>query len=361
MSHHFDSPTAIEDGRLNLCDLYVFPEWPGTSTLVLTVNPDSGRSSPTTFRPDALYELVVASDGGTREDRAFRMTFGEPDAGGNQHMQVRYAVGPRSRSGLEGTDLGVGRTGESFALSSGGSAWFGLAQDPFWGDAVALFAFNRALADNQFRPELFSGPPGNLLAGRNVTAIALQIPDAAFGGTDVAVWARISLYGHAPQRQVSRAAHPLLRSFFFPHPGPGTEALNAGAPADDVARYSDLVRRTAAHIADLSRAADPVGHAAAVAAAFLPDQLRYRPGLPAHFAPGAGNGRDLRDDAFGTTLSLIVGRPLGTTTSPHPVVPEFPHLAPAGQDDIPALADMLGLRRSPIRDSSAPPDGEPGR
>jgi Domain of unknown function (DUF4331) len=360
MSHHFDSPTAIEDGRLNLCDLYVFPERPGTSTLVLTVNPDAGRSSPTTFRPDALYEFVIAGDGGAREDRAFRMTFGEPDADGNQQMQVRCAVGPWSRSGIEGTDLGAGRTGETFGLSNGGSAWFGLAQDPFWGDAVALFAFNRALADNQYRPELFSGPPGNLLAGRNVTAIAVQIPDAAFGGTDVAVWARISLYGHAPQRQVSRAAHPLLRSFFFPAPGPATEALNAGSPADDVATYTDGVRRTAAHIAEVSRATDPVGHAATVAAAFLPDQLRYRPGQPVHFAPGDGNGRDLHDDAFGTTLSLLVGRPLGITTSPHPQVPEFPHLAPAGHDDIPALADMLGLRRTPIRDPSAPADDETG-
>lgn len=75
MSHHFDSPTAIEDGRLNLLDVYVFPEAPRTSTLVLTVNPDSGRSSPTTFRADALYELVIASDGGTDEDRAFRALF----------------------------------------------------------------------------------------------------------------------------------------------------------------------------------------------------------------------------------------------------------------------------------------------
>jgi hypothetical protein len=74
MSHHFDSPTAIEDGRLNLCDLYVFPETPDTSTLVLTVNPDSGRSNPTTFRPDALYEFVIASDGSTREDRAWQMS-----------------------------------------------------------------------------------------------------------------------------------------------------------------------------------------------------------------------------------------------------------------------------------------------
>ena len=353
MSHHFDSPTAIEDGRLNLGDLYVFPESPGTSTLVVTVNPDAGRSNPTTFRPDALYEFAIASDGGTREDRAFRMSFGEPDANGNQNMQVRYATGPSSQSGTEGTDLGVGRTGKSFALSNGGSAWFGLARDPFWGDAAALFAFAHGLAESQYRPELFTVTPGNLLAGRNVTAIALQVPDETFGGSDVAIWARISLHGHAPPRQVSRAAHPLLRSFFFPQPGPATEALNAGSPADDVATYSDVVLRTALHVAEVSGAATPGEQAAAIVAAFLPDQLRYRPGQPAHFEPTTGNGRALHDDAFGTTVSLMVGRPLGVTTSPHPVVPEFPHLAPPGHDDLPALADMLGIREH----AAKPPPG----
>jgi hypothetical protein len=143
---------------------------------------------------------------------------------------------------------------------------------------------------------------------------------------------------------VSRAAHPLLRSFFFPQPGPATEALNAGSPADDVTTYRDVVLRTAQHVAEVSGAATPGEQAAAIVAAFLPDQLRYRPGQPAHFAPGTGNGRGLHDDAFGTTVSLMVGRPLGVTTSPHPVVPEFPHLAPAGHDDLPALADMLGIR-----------------
>jgi Domain of unknown function (DUF4331) len=192
---------------------------------------------------------------------------------------------------------------------------------------------------------LFTAAPANLLAGRNVTAIALQVPDVTFGGTDVAVWARISLYGHGPRRQVSRAARPLLRALFFPQPGADTEALNAGSPDGDVATFGEAVRATAAQVATLSGAADPGAHAATVVAAFLPDVLRYRPGQSARFAPGTGNGRGLHDDAFGTTLSLLAGRPLGVTASPNPVVPEFPHLAPAGHQDIPVLADLLGLRR----------------
>ncbi len=72
--------------------------------------------------------------------------------------------------------------------------------------------------------------------------------------------------------------------------------------------------------------------------------LRYWPGQPARFAPGTGNGRGLHDDAFGTALSLLAGDQLSVTTSPNPVVPGFPHLAAAGHEDIPALADLFGLR-----------------
>jgi hypothetical protein len=107
------------------------------------------------------------------------------------------------------------------------------------------------------------------------------------------------------------------------------------------------VQRTAALVAKLSRASHPEEHAATLVAAFLPDLLRYRPGQSAHFAPGTGNGRGLHDDAFGTTLSLLVGQQLGATTSPNPVVPGFPHLAPAGYEDMPPLADLLGLREHP--------------
>ena len=39
MSHHFDTPTAKEDPRINVCDFYLFRGRPGTTVMALTVNP----------------------------------------------------------------------------------------------------------------------------------------------------------------------------------------------------------------------------------------------------------------------------------------------------------------------------------
>lgn len=347
MSHHFDSPTAIEDGRLNLCDVYAFPGPGDTSTVILTVNPDAGRSSPTTLRPDALYEVAIASDAGTVEDRAIRVSVGDPDGNGRQPVTVRYAEGSQSRTGADGSTHGEGHTGETFRLMHDGLAWVGQAADPFWGDGAALFQFHEGIAAGEYRPETFTQPAADVFDGRNVTAIALQLPNAAFGSDHVTLWARISLYGHAPQRLVSRMGNPMLRPLFFAAPGPDSEALNGASPADDVARYSDRLREIAAKIAELRGLADTAQHAAAVASAFLPDVIHFRPGQPAVFTPGAGNGRALHDDAFGTALSVLNGGPLGVTTSPRPVVSEFPYLAPPNRDELPALLDLFGLRGRP--------------
>src|SRR6266540_947924 len=234
VSHHFDSAADRADGRINPCDLYAFPAAPDTTALIVTVNPDAGRSSPTTFRPDALYEFVVASNGGTSEDLALRVTFTEPDHSGQQQVRVLRANGAAARHGTEGTPLGEGRTGAVFALSDSGLAWAGLAADPFNGDGIALGKFLQGLTEGRYTPEVFTAAPSNTFAGRDVTAIALQLPDDALGGTRIALWARISLDsgGHAPQPQVSRVGQAMLRPLFFNPPETEAEldTLNAGAP-----------------------------------------------------------------------------------------------------------------------------------
>ncbi len=354
MSHHFDSPTAIADGRINLCDLFVFPGVPGTTTLILTVNPDAGRSSATTFRPDALYEFVVASDGGTREDIAFRVTFTKPDGTGNQQMRVLRADGAAARHGTEGTLLGKGHTGEVFTLGAGGLAWAGLAADPFTADGIALAGFLQGLAAGHYDPGVFTSSPGNIFAGRDVTAVALQVPDADLGSTRIAVWARITLFGHAPQLQVSRIGQAMLRPLFFSPPDAESEILNAGAPATDQEVHGERVARIAGTVACLAGLPDPEAHAKKVMAAFLPDVVVYRPGTPAAFEPGGGNGRALDDDSFDIAVGFLAGSPLGGASVPRVASPAFPYLPAPQPGDLPDLAGLFGLRGQHSEQASAP-------
>jgi hypothetical protein len=346
VSHHFDSAADRADGRINPCDLYAFPAAPGTTALILTVNPDAGRSSPTTFRPDALYEFVVASNAGTSEDLAFRVSFTEPDDGGQQQVQVRRASGPAARQGTAGTLLGEGRTGAVFSLVGDGLTWAGLAADPFSGDGIAIGTFNQGLAQGRYTPEVFTAAPSNTFAGRDVAAVALQVPDAALGGSRIALWARISLHGHAPQQQVSRVGQAMLRPLFFnpPDSEADLDALNAGAPAGDRDRHGERVRRIAATAARLAGLPDPEGHAERVAAAFLPDVLVYRPGQPAAFHPGDGNGRALGDNAFDIAVAILAGQTLANASAPRQATPAFPYLSAPQPADLPPLLDSF---RSP--------------
>jgi len=349
VSHHFDSTAARADGRINPCDLYAFPAAPGTTALIVTVNPDAGRSSPTTFRPDALYEFVVASDAGTSEDLALRITFTAPDDNGEQQVRILRADGPAAPHGTAGTALGEGRTGAVFSLDGNGLAWAGLAADPFNGDGIAIGRFLQALAEGRYAPEVFTASPSNLFAGRDVTAVALQLPDAALGGIRIALWARISLAGPAGQRQVSRVGQAMLRPLFFNPPDADVDALNTGAPAADRDTHGERVRRIAGTVARLAGLSDPDGHAERVTAAFLPDVLTYRPGQPAAFHPGDGNGRALGDNAFDITVAVLAGSTLGSASAPRHATPAFPYLSAPQPADLPPLADLFRSPRASTR------------
>ena len=60
VSHHFDTPTAKEDPRINVCDFYLFRGRPGTTVMALTVNPNAGvRTRADTFRDDGPLRLSL--------------------------------------------------------------------------------------------------------------------------------------------------------------------------------------------------------------------------------------------------------------------------------------------------------------
>lgn len=218
------------------------------------------------------------------------------------------------------------------------------AADPFTADGIALAGFLAGLAAGQYDPGAFTSSPSNIFAGRDVTAVALQVPDADLGGTRIAVWARISLFGHAPQLQVSRIGQAMLRPLFFSPSDAESETLNAGAPASDTDAHGKWVFSIAGAAARLAGLADPDAHAEHVQAAFLPDLVRYQPGQLAFFQPGGGNGRALDDDAFDIAVAVLAGSTLGNASVPRPPTAEFPYLSAPRPTELPALADLFGLR-----------------
>src|SRR5687768_3300612 len=175
MSHHFDTVEAQQDGRLDLCDLYVFAgEDPQATVLILTVNPFAGQQSPTTFHPDGIYEFKLDTTGDELEDISYRVTFGEADALGVQAFELRRADGAAAQTGKGGRLLASGQIGTSEFIACGGRVWIGLAADPFFGNGAGLDRFNRALAlENRFDAHAFDNAE-NTFYRQNITGVVLE-------------------------------------------------------------------------------------------------------------------------------------------------------------------------------------------
>jgi hypothetical protein len=328
MSHHFDSPTGREDPRLNLCDLFVFAGSASSTVLVMTVNPDAGLSSPTELRDEGLYEFKIDTDGDAREDVSFRLVVTN-ESGGFQRVEVRRAEEEESRSGVEGERLGSGVTDEIFPLEGGGRAWFGVAADPFIGNGPALIAFVKALAAGNADFTPFDNRV-DIFAGRNVTAIVLEVPSHRIGAGKVGVWASISLHGHAPQRQVARAAWPLMKHLFVRDDHAGAH-LNEDPPARDFENAGALIITNVAKVAQLTRSvADPEQYGRFVASRVLPDILPYILESAASFGFAGVNGRGLADPAYDVVLSIFANRAICGSVEIDPAMHQrpFPYLAP---------------------------------
>ena len=222
MSHHFDTPTAKQDPRINICDFYLFDGAPGTTVMALTVNPDAARLAPDTFRDEGLYAFRFDLNRDAREEVTFKVTFGEvahADTSEHQHvqsLQLRRATGTQALRGAQGELLLL--EGKKPARSSRKqvSGWYaGLAPDLFAGDAVAILGFMAAYyKEKRYKPEAFENRQ-NYFSKRNVSVIVLEVPNHLIGRGMVNAWATVSLYGHAPEIQVSRWGIPLVTHVFL--------------------------------------------------------------------------------------------------------------------------------------------------
>jgi hypothetical protein len=342
MSHHFDTPTAREDPRINICDFYLFDGAPGTTVMALTVNPDAGLSAPESFREEALYAFRFDLDGDAREELTFKLRFGEAEHSAQdesrhvQSLEVRRSVGGSATKGLDGDLIATGQTDATIDAAAGVRVFAGLAPDLFAGDGVALARFRTAaFQDHRFDPDAFLNRK-NLFERRNVSAIVLEVPTPMIGKGCVRSWATASLIGHAPEVQVSRWGLPLITHVFMPDEDMH-EAYNRATPAADLAQFASQIGKVAAILTGLAGSADdPQDYAKRLIERVCPTTLPYELGTAASFDFVGINGRGLPDDVMDVVLTLATNTALGDGVRPdvRRIRSEFPYFgAPYSNDE----------------------------
>jgi hypothetical protein len=324
MSHHFDIRIAREDPSLNLCDFYLFEGTPGHTVMIMTVNPDAGLSASDVFHMEALYAFRFDLNNDAREELAFKIRFQQPqhtDAQEHTHVQkfqVRRSSHAEALHGESGELLIEGETG---ATQTQGrvKAFAGLSPELFAGDALALHGFLAAFhEEHRYDADVWQHRQ-DFFARRNVTAIVLEVPTEMIGHGHIRAWATVSLYGHAPEKQVSRWGLPLITHIFLNDPDHEEikEQFNESVPARDVELFAEPIAAFATRMSTYARSvADPVEFGRQVAQRLCPTLLPYELGTPAAFDLAGFNGRPLGDDVMDVMLTLASNKPLEDGVAP---------------------------------------------
>ncbi len=322
MSHHFDSPAARDDSRINISDLFLFAgSTPDTLTAIVAVSPLAGLPSPyhgapqwRTFRPDTAYDLRFDTDGDVVADVVLRVVFtaDEPQ---------RYSVTIGDRRLAEGT------VEDTVPLDGGGRIWIGEAGDAFWLDAVAASTMIAALREGgPFRPDDFSTGTATT-AATNTLAIVAELPLDLVSRGPVNFWATVSASDHGTWTQVARCGRPNFAATFVDNPERST-AHNATTPDQDLALFGKDVETVVEAITRAAGTApDPAGYARLAARSLLPDVIPYDPALATSFGFAGVNGRGLRDDFGAVVYSVVFNHPMRTALDPLPDLrPGWPYL-----------------------------------
>ena len=320
MSHHYPGPDFTfphGDARLNFTDLFAFPK-PGDDSktiLIMNVHPSAGMNpkGPTTtdpFATDALYEIMIDTNGDTVVDMAYSVRFMAAQ-GGALTATVRRIDGMRSdRTGDDGVVIveraPVSTGGERKVTSAGDFRFFaGARSDPFFFDVMG------ALNNLKFTGQDF-------FADKNVASIVVEVSNSKLGSSSLRLWARTVDGTSGSWVQADRGARASQEPFLA---GDEKLAYITGEPAND-ARFVPVFAHSLQHAGGYT----PEG-ATEAAATLLLDVLPYRPGRQASYP---SNGRALTDDVTAHFLAVLTnGKVTGDGLQPHTdLLAEFPYIGP---------------------------------
>jgi hypothetical protein len=339
MSHHLDTPLASQNGQLYLDDLYVF-ERPDSTVLIMDVNSNvTGVYAQPGFHPEARYEFKVHFDGADFEGLTYRVSFGEPDANGQQALRLHALAGHDARADTAAGELVLeGRTGA--AASGGGTRiWAGRIADSFYVDLSLLAIVNGAVAKGT-AVDLSAWHPDsvqNSFAGTSVESIVLEVSHQdrqLRPGARIGVWCATRLATDAGGwRQVNRAGRPMMWPIFWPGDTDFSNPANTRHPSEDFAADGSQVAGQVAAVAAASGTSDdPQAYGQAVARQLFPDVLPYVVGTPATFGFAGHNGRTMADNAPEAMMSLVAGAAVPSGLRPSVAQqqrrPDFPYVVP---------------------------------
>ena len=296
-SDHLDAPSLTGNGQQDINDLYAFQSnIADNSVLILTVNPNAGRSSPTTFGTDTAYRFEVDTNGDAFSNITYEASFlAAVGPAQNQAYSLTRTNNDTGASQL----IATGVTGTNANVTSGNSAGTVLAgtfDDPFFFDNT--------------------GDGLDSFANQNVSAIVLEIESTDFGAESIGVWGTTTINGE----QIDRVGRPAINTVLI-STDELKEAFNVGTPDND---FNDFGAEVSENIAGLS----DQDNADALTSILLPDILTFDTTDPNGFL----NGRRLENDVIDASLALLTGNPdasdfIGENDVPFNTV--FPFLATA--------------------------------
>ena len=322
MSHHFDTSLAKRDPRLNVADMYLFEGQPGSTAMVITTNADAGISAPDTLHEEGLYSFRFHRSDDECEDLVFKFRFGAPrHVDGDEQTYVQaYQVFRAEKQQIPGQGGDLLLEGESgrFYEHAGVRAFVGMVPEMWAADAVAFGVFLKGIyEEDRFNLSVFKRKE-NFFRNRNVTALVLEVPTRLIGDGRVKVWSNISLFGHAPEVQVSRWGVPLFTHLFLSEPGTTlVEEYHRTLPKRDRELFAPAVARFVSRLTALAGTAeDPERYGRDMAEKLCPSLLPYELGTKASFTINAFNGRPLADDALDVMFSLAANTTISDGVSP---------------------------------------------
>lgn len=216
-SDHQDTPFVELNPKTDMTDVYAFPGGSGRTVLAMDTRAFLTSAQATdpaqaSFDDDLLYQFKIDTDGDAREDKVIQITFtGE---GADQQVQVRGPLAPPVQGAMENvvadaTPAVTGALNTVLGTSSGVQAFAGPRDDPFFLDLEAFFCIlpdrrpaggelssSCALTPSQpDTPFFFRNPGVNYLAGYNMNAIVIELPNAMIEGSApgrLGIWGTIS-------------------------------------------------------------------------------------------------------------------------------------------------------------------------